>query len=360
MGARIRALRTERGLSLSALAAAAGIGKGSLSELESGRRNPTLDTLYAVAGPLGVPLAVLLDFDAGAVVADEGFEARRCCTPSARRRRRPRSTCSGSTPASPLVAGAPGRGRRAAGRARRQLPGGVRRPGRRPGRRRPRCVAGRRAAPLHGRRKRRHARRQRDPDAELTYPRAVISAPSRQRLRAATLLTAAVALLMLPGLLSTGASAEPARRRGSSRRSSRWVPSRGPPGSRRPTATSSTTSSAARARSRSRSRCGEPPPREFARRALGWLVDYLVWDRPVLGPHRLVLVRPDGTKRVVAQRTDPVQLVSGNGATLRHPAGGAGPQAPSHRHGAQPGPDRRRPRPRPHPALRTGRGPGCD
>jgi transcriptional regulator with XRE-family HTH domain len=75
VGSRIRALRTERGLSLSALAATAGIGKGSLSELESGRRNPTLDTLYAVAGPLGVPLAVLLDFDAGAVVADEGFEA---------------------------------------------------------------------------------------------------------------------------------------------------------------------------------------------------------------------------------------------------------------------------------------------
>lgn len=75
VGARIRALRTDRGLSLSALAAAAGIGKGSLSELESGRRNPTLDTLYAVAGPLGVPLAVLLDFDAGAVAADDGFEA---------------------------------------------------------------------------------------------------------------------------------------------------------------------------------------------------------------------------------------------------------------------------------------------
>lgn len=75
VGARIRALRAERGLSLSALAAAAGIGKGSLSELESGQRNPTLDTLYAVAGPLGVPLAVLLDFDAGAVAADAGFEA---------------------------------------------------------------------------------------------------------------------------------------------------------------------------------------------------------------------------------------------------------------------------------------------
>jgi len=74
VGARVRALRTERGLSLSALAAEAGIGKGSLSELESGRRNPTLDTLYALAGPLGVPLASLVDFRDGSVVADEGFE----------------------------------------------------------------------------------------------------------------------------------------------------------------------------------------------------------------------------------------------------------------------------------------------
>ena len=74
VGARIRALRTERGLSLSSLAAEAGIGKGSLSELETGRRNPTLDTLYALAGPLGVPLASLVDFRGGSVVADEGFE----------------------------------------------------------------------------------------------------------------------------------------------------------------------------------------------------------------------------------------------------------------------------------------------
>jgi transcriptional regulator with XRE-family HTH domain len=74
VGARIRSVRAERGLSLSALAAAAGIGKGSLSELETGRRNPTLDTLYALAGPLGVPLASLVDFRDGSVVADDGFE----------------------------------------------------------------------------------------------------------------------------------------------------------------------------------------------------------------------------------------------------------------------------------------------
>ncbi|WP_435770786.1 helix-turn-helix domain-containing protein [Nocardioides sp. SYSU DS0651] len=77
VGARIRGLREARGLSLSALAAAAGIGKGSLSELENGQRNPTLDTLYAVAAPLGVPLAALLDDHDGAVVAGAGIVATR-------------------------------------------------------------------------------------------------------------------------------------------------------------------------------------------------------------------------------------------------------------------------------------------
>lgn len=72
VGERVRAVRHARGLSLTALAEAAGIGKGSLSELENGVRNPTLATLYALAGPLDVPLATLLDDAAGAVVTDDG------------------------------------------------------------------------------------------------------------------------------------------------------------------------------------------------------------------------------------------------------------------------------------------------
>ena len=60
VGARIRELRMAAGLSLSELARRAGIGKGTLSELEAGRRNPTLDTLYALTVPLGVGLATLL------------------------------------------------------------------------------------------------------------------------------------------------------------------------------------------------------------------------------------------------------------------------------------------------------------
>jgi transcriptional regulator with XRE-family HTH domain len=60
VGARLRRLRESRGVSLSALARAAGIGKATLSGLEHGTRNPTLETLYAVAGALGVPLTALV------------------------------------------------------------------------------------------------------------------------------------------------------------------------------------------------------------------------------------------------------------------------------------------------------------
>ncbi|MFJ6196672.1 helix-turn-helix domain-containing protein [Micromonospora sp. NPDC092111] len=60
VGRRIRALREERGISLSTLARAAGVGKATLSALENGTRNPTLETLYAITAQLGVPLAAVL------------------------------------------------------------------------------------------------------------------------------------------------------------------------------------------------------------------------------------------------------------------------------------------------------------
>jgi len=76
VGERLRAARRERGLSVGALAEAAGVGKGSLSEIENGIRNPTLSTLYALAGTLGVPLATLIADQAGARVTSPGVEAR--------------------------------------------------------------------------------------------------------------------------------------------------------------------------------------------------------------------------------------------------------------------------------------------
>jgi transcriptional regulator with XRE-family HTH domain len=60
VGHRIRSLRIERGWSLSGLALKAELGKATLSEIEAGRRNPTLETLYALAAQLQVPLADLL------------------------------------------------------------------------------------------------------------------------------------------------------------------------------------------------------------------------------------------------------------------------------------------------------------
>lgn len=76
VGERVRAARRERGLSVGALAAAAQVGKGSLSEIENGTRNPTLSTLYALAGALGVPLATLIADRPGARLASPGVEAR--------------------------------------------------------------------------------------------------------------------------------------------------------------------------------------------------------------------------------------------------------------------------------------------
>lgn len=66
VGRRLRALRTERGLSLSSLARQAGLGKGTLSELETGQRNPTLDTLFAVTSALRLPLSAALPAGAAA------------------------------------------------------------------------------------------------------------------------------------------------------------------------------------------------------------------------------------------------------------------------------------------------------
>ncbi|GAA2342559.1 helix-turn-helix domain-containing protein [Saccharopolyspora halophila] len=77
VGDNLKAARLQHGLSLSEVARRAGIGKGTLSELESGRRNPTLETLYALATVLDVPLGWLLiaesaDSDDSVVVSRAG------------------------------------------------------------------------------------------------------------------------------------------------------------------------------------------------------------------------------------------------------------------------------------------------
>lgn len=67
LGNRIaRALRREReaaGLSVSELARRAGISKATVSQLEGGTGNPSVETLWAIATTLEVPFAVFVDDD---------------------------------------------------------------------------------------------------------------------------------------------------------------------------------------------------------------------------------------------------------------------------------------------------------
>jgi transcriptional regulator with XRE-family HTH domain len=61
VAANLRGLRAAAGLTLAELAAAAGIGKSTLAQLESGRANPSVETLWAIAAALEVPFARLVD-----------------------------------------------------------------------------------------------------------------------------------------------------------------------------------------------------------------------------------------------------------------------------------------------------------
>ncbi|WP_416981146.1 helix-turn-helix domain-containing protein [Streptomyces sp. T028] len=56
----VRLLREQRGLSLAELARQAGLAKQTLSKLELGTGNPTVDTLFSIAGALGVPVTRLV------------------------------------------------------------------------------------------------------------------------------------------------------------------------------------------------------------------------------------------------------------------------------------------------------------
>jgi len=59
LAARIRSLRRKRGLSLGALASAAGVDKGYLSRLERGQKAPSIATLAALADALGAGMSDL-------------------------------------------------------------------------------------------------------------------------------------------------------------------------------------------------------------------------------------------------------------------------------------------------------------
>jgi len=61
LGARVRAVRAERGLSTRALAAATGVSPGFVSQLENGHVMPSVGTLVAFARELGIHVGDLFD-----------------------------------------------------------------------------------------------------------------------------------------------------------------------------------------------------------------------------------------------------------------------------------------------------------
>jgi transcriptional regulator with XRE-family HTH domain len=63
----LRRERARAGISLTELAKRAGIAKSTLSQLESGSGNPSLETLWALGTALGVPLSRLIDPPRGGI-----------------------------------------------------------------------------------------------------------------------------------------------------------------------------------------------------------------------------------------------------------------------------------------------------
>ncbi|MFC4000653.1 cupin domain-containing protein [Prauserella oleivorans] len=76
LGARIRALRLERGMSLRALATALGISPSALSQMERGKMRPSVTRLFQIVSILQVPLAAAFGEDVPAPAAAEPVEVK--------------------------------------------------------------------------------------------------------------------------------------------------------------------------------------------------------------------------------------------------------------------------------------------
>ncbi|GLZ11996.1 DNA-binding protein [Actinomadura sp. NBRC 104425] len=70
----MRLLREQRGMSLAELARQAGLAKQTLSTIEQGSGNPTVDTLFAIANALGVPVTRLVAEREQVMVVQRGDE----------------------------------------------------------------------------------------------------------------------------------------------------------------------------------------------------------------------------------------------------------------------------------------------
>ncbi|MHA6626950.1 helix-turn-helix domain-containing protein [Pseudonocardia sichuanensis] len=78
VGRNVRALRQQRRMTIDALAAAAGVSRGTVIQIETARGNPSIGTLVGLAAALRVGVASLVDGDAEPrVVVRRAAEAAR-------------------------------------------------------------------------------------------------------------------------------------------------------------------------------------------------------------------------------------------------------------------------------------------
>lgn len=78
IGRNLQRYRDQRGLTLAGLSERSGVAKSTLSQLENGEGNPTIETLWAIANALGVPFGLLVEAPSseGAEVSGPGVTVR--------------------------------------------------------------------------------------------------------------------------------------------------------------------------------------------------------------------------------------------------------------------------------------------
>ncbi|WP_203999672.1 helix-turn-helix domain-containing protein [Virgisporangium aurantiacum] len=75
IAANLRALRADRSMSVVTLASLSGVGRATLTKIEAGHGNPTIDTLYALANALDASLGDLIGAPADPAPAVEVVRA---------------------------------------------------------------------------------------------------------------------------------------------------------------------------------------------------------------------------------------------------------------------------------------------
>ena len=65
IGSRIKLLREKSGMTQEELSETAGISQNFMSQLETGRRNPSIPTINRIASALNTPIYMFFKFDAG-------------------------------------------------------------------------------------------------------------------------------------------------------------------------------------------------------------------------------------------------------------------------------------------------------